>query len=281
VDDRPLRPRSGSSAKARLLTVLGELVLPHGGAVWTSTVVDALALCDVDERNARQALARLAEQGVVRSEKQGRRARWHLTDAGRRLLVEGTERIYALGTGDDRWDGRWLVVLCSVPEDQRAKRHQLRTRLEFAGFGFVAPGVAICPHVAREQAAEAVLAALDLRPGALVFRAEAGTSVAPDDLLRRAWDLDTLAASYAAFVTEVQARSPRRDDERFAALVDLVHEWRLFPFLDPGIPARLLPAHWPGRSARGLFVERHAAWSPGAVRWYLTAEDGATAADIV
>jgi DNA-binding transcriptional ArsR family regulator len=158
-----MRPRSGSSAKARLLTVLGELVLPHGGAVWTSTVVDALALCDVDERNARQALARLAEQGVVRSEKQGRRARWHLTDAGRRLLVEGTERIYALGTGDDRWDGRWLVVLCSVPEDQRAKRHQLRTRLEFAGFGFVAPGVAICPHVAREQAAEAVLAALDLR----------------------------------------------------------------------------------------------------------------------
>jgi phenylacetic acid degradation operon negative regulatory protein len=264
-----------------LLTVLGELVLPHGGAVWTSTVVDALALCDVDERNARQALARLAEQGVVRSEKQGRRARWHLTDAGRRLLVEGTERIYALGTGDDRWDGRWLVVLCSVPEDQRAKRHQLRTRLEFAGFGFVAPGVAISPHVAREEAAEAVLAALDLRPGALVFRAEAGTSVAPDDLLGRTWDLDTLAASYAAFVTDVQARSPRGDDERFAALVDLVHEWRRFPFLDPGIPARLLPAHWPGRAARGLFVERHAAWSPGAVRWYLTAEDGTTAADVV
>jgi phenylacetic acid degradation operon negative regulatory protein len=276
VDDRALRPRSGSSAKALLLTVLGELVLPHGGAVWTSTVVQALGLFDVEERNARQALARLAEQGTVRSEKQGRRARWHLTDAGRRLLVDGTARIYALGTGDDRWDGRWLVVLCSVPEDQRTKRHQLRTQLEFAGFGFVAPGVAVSPHLDREAAANAVLDDLGLLPGAMVFRAEAGDLVAADDLLARAWDLGTLAASYTSFVADFQDRAPRTDAARFADLVDLVHEWRRFPFLDPGIPTRLLPAHWPGRAARGLFAERHDAWSPGATRWYEAAEAAAT-----
>jgi phenylacetic acid degradation operon negative regulatory protein len=272
MDDRALRPRLGSSAKALLLTILGELVLPRGGAVWTSTVVQALALLDVEERNARQALARLAEQGTLRSERQGRLARWHLTPAGRRLLLDGTERIYELGTGGDRWDGRWLVVLCSVPEDQRAKRHQLRTQLAFAGFGFLAPGVAVSPHLDREGAANAVLADLDLLPGAMVFRAETGDLVESDDLLARAWDLDSLAAAYTEFTAAFQDRAPATDDARFAALVELVHEWRRFPFLDPGIPGRLLPPHWPGRTAHSVFTARHAAWTPGAVRWWTAAE---------
>ena len=128
MDDRALRPRSGSSAKALLLTVLGELVLPHGGAVWTSTVVRTMALLDVEERNARQALARLAAEGTLRSAKDGRRARWHLTDTGRRLLVEGTKRIYELGAAGDRWDGRWLVV----PEGGRLRRWDLSTGQETA-----------------------------------------------------------------------------------------------------------------------------------------------------
>ena len=150
VNDRTMRPRSGSSAKALLLTILGEFVLPHAGSLWTSTVVDALGALDVDERNARQAVARLAERGTVRSVKHGRRARWHLTDQGQRLLTDGTQRIYEFGRREDTWDGRWLVVLCSVPEEQRAKRHQLRSRLGFAGFGFLGAGVAVS-HAPRPR----------------------------------------------------------------------------------------------------------------------------------
>ena len=70
--EHALRPRSGSSAKALLLTILGELVLPHGGTVWTQTVVRLLELFDIEERNARQAVARLAEQGIVTNERRGR-----------------------------------------------------------------------------------------------------------------------------------------------------------------------------------------------------------------
>lgn len=269
------RPRSGSSAKAVLLTVLGELVLPSGGAVWTSTVVRALGALDVEERNARQALARLADDGTLSSERHGRRARWHLTDRGQRLLVDGTRRIYGLGTDDDAWDGRWLVVLCSVPEEQRAKRHRLRTRLEFAGFGFLAPGVAVSPHVEREDDANDVLRELDLAPGAVVFRAEAGTLVAADDVLARAWDLDGLASAYEGFTTTFVARAPRTDEDRFAGLVELVHAWRRFPFADPGIPPALLPPGWPGHRAHDVFVDRHDAWTPGARRWYEALEDAA------
>jgi phenylacetic acid degradation operon negative regulatory protein len=269
------RPRSGSSAKAVLLTVLGELVLPSGDAVWTSTIVRALGTLDVEERNARQALARLADDGMLASQRHGRRARWHLTERGHRLLVDGTRRIYGLGT-DEGWDGRWLVVLCSVPEGQRAKRRRLRTRLEFAGFGFLAPGVAVSPHVEREGEANDVLRELDLAPGAVVFRAEAGTLVAADDVLARAWDLTALAAAYEGFTTTFAARAPRSDEDRFAHLVELVHAWRRFPFADPGIPPTLLPSGWPGHRAHDVFVDRHDAWTPGARRWYSAVEDAAS-----
>jgi phenylacetic acid degradation operon negative regulatory protein len=275
MDDRALRPRTGTSAKALLLTILGELVLPHGGGLWTSTVVTGLGLFGVEERNARQALARLADQGTLRSEKQGRRARWYLTDSGRQLLLDGTKRIYELGGDDEGWDGRWLVVLAAVPEEQRAKRHQLRTQLEFAGFGFVAPGIAVSPHLDREPAANAVLAGLGLLPGALVFRAEAGAVVDADDLLLRAWDLDVLAAEYRAFIDRFDRAAPVGDEACFADLIDLVHEWRRFPFLDPGIPAQLLPDRWPGHPAQELFAARRETSTPGARRWFLDAEDAA------
>ena len=102
MPDRSLRPRAGSSAKALLLTVLGELVLPHGGTVWTATLVDALELLGVNEPNARQAAARLKEQGLLDTERHGRHARWRLTAAGRHLLTAGTERIYRFGSGRPR-----------------------------------------------------------------------------------------------------------------------------------------------------------------------------------
>lgn len=269
-----MRPRSGSSAKALLLTALGEFVLPHQGSVWTSTVIRSLGALGVEERNARQALARLADEGVVRSHREGRRACWHLTDAGRTLLTSGTERIYQFGGSDDAWDGRWLVVLCSVPEEQRAKRHKLRSRLGFAGFGFLAPGVALSPHPDREALANQVLEDLELVPGAVVFRAEAGDLASTEELLARAWDLDALAARYQDFVRAFGRRSPRSDEARFVALTELVHAWRHFPFVDPEIPRRLLPDRWPGRQAKVLFDDRHAAWAPGANGWY-EALDGA------
>ena len=180
--------------------MLGEFVLPKGGSVWTSTVVRALAGLGVEERNARQAAFRLAERGYVQSEKEGRRARLHLTGSGRRLLTEGSRRIYEFGAHDDTWDRRWVVVVCFIPEEQRTKRHQLRSQLGFAGFGFIAPGVAVSPHLRSEPAANSILEDLDLVPGAVVLRAETGDLVEPKEILSRGWDLDGLASEYEEFI---------------------------------------------------------------------------------
>jgi phenylacetic acid degradation operon negative regulatory protein len=267
------RPRAGSSARALLLTVLGELVLPRGGAVWTGTLVEALARLDVEEKNARQAIARSADEGLLTSERAGRQVRWHLTTGARDLLTTGTERIYAFGApGGARWDAHWLVVLCPVPEEHRAKRHHLRARLGFAGFGFLSAGVAISPHLEREDLASAVLRELGLVDGAAVLRARAGAIVPDGELLHRAWDLDGLADRYRAFIEAAGALCPVDGAAQFAALVTLVHEWRRFPFVDPEIPDELLPSGWPGHRAKAVFDERHARWSPAATAWFADRE---------
>ena len=273
MPDRALRPPAGSSAKSLLLTVLGEFALPHGGAIWTSTIIKGLAMVDVSERNARQSVARLSDQGLLDSERHGRRTRWHLTESGQRLLELGTERIYGFGLDRARWDSHWLVVLASVPEEQRAKRHQLRSQLAFAGFGFIGAGIAVSPHVDREKTANAILHELELEDNALVLLAETGTFVPDAEIIRRAWDLDGLRDRYRGFITEFEQRQPRTSESRFESVVELVHAWRRFPFADPEIPGVLLPPGWPGRNARRLFDARHRTWAPRANEWFLEAEE--------
>src|SRR3979490_3138790 len=104
------REVSHASARSLLMTVLGEFVLPRDHPVWTSVLVDVLGILDVEEKSARQALARSSGEGWVVSERVGRRVRWSLTPPGRRLLTEGAERIYDFGTESPAWDGSWLML---------------------------------------------------------------------------------------------------------------------------------------------------------------------------
>jgi phenylacetic acid degradation operon negative regulatory protein len=275
MPEGPLRRRTGNSAKSLLLTVLGEFVLPRGGTIWTATIVDALGLLGVEERNARQAVARLKDQGLVDVERHGRRARWCLTADGRHLLTVGTERIYRFGADREEWDGRWVVVLAGIPEEQRAKRHRLRSQLTFAGFGLIGPGTAVSPHPEREKTAIDIVRDLDLAESTIVLIARSSELAGGDDALLRAWDLDALAHRYETFVATFEGRRHRTPEARFTALVELVHAWRQFPFGDPEIPSRLLPAGWPGRTAKQLFDALHAAWAPDANLWYETAEAAA------
>src|SRR3954447_2002740 len=120
------------SARSLLLTVLGEFVHPREGRVWTGTLVEALGALGVEAKSARQALARTAAEGLLASERQGRRVRWALTADGARLLEEGTQRIYGFMREPHAWDGRWLVLTVGVPESQRQLRHRLRTKLTWA-----------------------------------------------------------------------------------------------------------------------------------------------------
>ncbi|WP_166459782.1 PaaX family transcriptional regulator [Amycolatopsis pithecellobii] len=254
------REVSHTSARSLLTTLLGEFVLPRGRPVWTSTLVDVLAVFGVEEKSARQALARTAAEGWLVSERVGRRVRWSLTAPGRRLLTEGAARIYGFGRDRNAWDGRWLMLLVSVPETKRDLRHSLRTRLTWAGFGSPTPGVWISADAGRQDEAASIVRELGLDREAMSFVASYGQIGDQDAMVSRAWDLTALEERYEGFIDEFTGLQPATGDEALHAQTRLVHEWRRFPFLDPQLPVSLLPANWSGVQAAELFHRKHVEW---------------------
>jgi phenylacetic acid degradation operon negative regulatory protein len=237
------------------LTVLGEFVLPQQAPVWTGALVAGLAELGIEEKSARQALSRLAAEGLLVSKRRGRRVQWRLTSSATRLLVEGTERIYGFGRRTARWDGRWLVVALSVPETQRRLRHTVRTRLTWAGLGSPLPGLWVTPDVTKQDEVAAVLDSLGI--SAFSFVGVFGEIGDLQQLVAGSWRLDDVETLYAGFLTTFAGSRIGTPAEAFRSQVALVGQWRRFPFLDPGLPSELLPKRWPRQAAADLFRRRH------------------------
>ena len=238
------------SARSVLFTVLGELVLPTGGEAWTSAFIDVFGRLGVEEKAARQALMRTATDNWLSSERVGRRTVWRLTPAAERLLRDGTERIFGFTAVAADWDGQWTIVIARTPESERAARHMLRTRLRWAGFGSVMPGVWLSPRSDRGGEVRRILDEAQL-PDGYLFTAEyqGGTSVAA--MVGHAWDLAELAREYDEFTA---AFSGDVSPDPLVRVIDLVHAWRRFPWIDPGlpgpVPARALERHRSRRVVR-------------------------------
>jgi phenylacetic acid degradation operon negative regulatory protein len=263
---RRRRELGAASARSLLLTVLGEFVLPGGQPVWTATFLKALGLLGVEEKAIRQALARSAGEGWLAGERHGRRTTWRLTPSGRRLLTNGTERIYGFGQPMHHWDRQWLMVLATVPETNRKFRHLLRTRLAWNGLGNLSPGVWVSPHPEREPDVRQVLAEIGVADTSTLFIGHLGDLTEARRVALQAWNLNEIELAYEDFLGEVHSLRPSDDPETFAAHTKLVQEWRRFPFLDPGLPTELLPHNWSGSQASTLFHQRHDTWRPAADR---------------
>jgi phenylacetic acid degradation operon negative regulatory protein len=273
-EDPPVDPQSptmsrrhaagSASARGLLFTVLGEFVLPTGGQVWTSTLIDVLAQLGVEAKTTRQALMRTAADGWLAADRHGRRTRWRLTARAEQLLTAGTQRIFGFTGVTADWDGQVVLILARVPERDRATRHLLRTRLGWAGFGSPAPGVWISTHTERVDEVEALLDSVTVGAGR-VFVAEYAGGANLQSLVEQAWDLGEVESAYQEFLDEFRNSRAAQPLNR---LIELVHAWRRFPFVDPALPRELLPARWSGERAAKLFALRHDKWSADAtLKW--------------
>jgi phenylacetic acid degradation operon negative regulatory protein len=262
VPARQHRRREIGSASARslLLTMLGEFVLPRQAKVWTATVVEALGALGVEEKAARQALARTAAEGVLASTRHGRRTAWSLTRQGHALLEEGTARIYGFMRSRRTWDGRWLVVTVSIPESQRQLRHRLRTQLTWLGLGSPVSGLWVSPSAEHAGEVHRVLGDLDLEQQSFAWVGPATGIGEESRLVAAAWDLDDVEERYLGFLADFEQRRAETPADAFVAQVELVQAWRRFPFLDPDLPGELLDHDWPGPRAAAVFHDRHDRW---------------------
>ncbi|MGH3443132.1 MAG: 1,2-phenylacetyl-CoA epoxidase subunit PaaA [Nitriliruptorales bacterium] len=245
------------NARSLLLTVLGDLVLPSGGQVWLGALTETMGLLDVSPEATRQALRRLAGQNIVEPEKVGRLAHYTLTGPGRRRLEEAAERIYL--RRPLTWDGRWRLLAYSFSEEHRRSRDALRRELEWLGYGSIGSGLWACPWDLGARL-DAVLAKHGVVGEVETFTTQLD-GAGDTDLAGRAYDLGGLQDRYRGFLdafTE-EPEGGLTPNEALVRRIVLVHEWRKFLFVDPGLPRELAPDDWLGERAAHLFRDLYGA----------------------
>ncbi|MGE0735136.1 MAG: phenylacetic acid degradation operon negative regulatory protein PaaX [Alphaproteobacteria bacterium] len=246
-------------AKSLLLTVFGDSLRPHGGAIWLSSLIELMAPLRMNERLVRTAILRLTRDDWLVSTQVGRRSYYNFSPNGRERLDDAHRRIYAARTPP--WDGNWGLVLTALGHADAPVRDRLRRELLWLGYGAIAPNVFAHPspdHDGIVHLAKAVGAADDI----VVMQAKSlarAAGTAPDQMLRTAWQLDKLAQDYGNFIalfspllTAVRATTDRTPQPSFILRTLVVHEYRRVLLRDPGLPDELMGAAWAGHAARRL-----------------------------
>jgi phenylacetic acid degradation operon negative regulatory protein len=199
-------------------------------------------------------VSRLKRRGILEPRRASGAAGYGLSPQGQDILAEGDRRIF------DRPRARladgWALAVFSVPEEQRRRRHELRSRLTWLGFGTVSSGVWIAPARLAPETAR-VLERCGLAGYVTLFRADYQAFGDLREQIPHWWDTDRLQRLYQAFLDAAGPELTRADASSpgaaFAGYVRALTAWRRLPFLDPGLPAELLPDGWNGIAADQAF----------------------------
>lgn len=262
-------PDVAARPQSLLLVYFGDFVVDSGGLVASSSVLDLLGAVGVGEAAARATLSRMTRRGLLERAVRGRRAYFGLTAPGRAEVLEGRARFRDADPAQDAWDGAWTVVAFSMPEAWQRERHDLRTRLTWAGFGPAQAGLWVAPR--RVDVAD-VVAGLGVEDHLRVFE---GAPAGPTDAARlaaEAWDLDAVAARYEGFVDR-WTTGGEAGGSALARYVVLGADWLQVVRKDPRLPADFLPAGWPAVRARALFRRLHTELAAPAAQEFRTAAD--------
>lgn len=274
----PVSRQKGSALKARsvLFTIYGDYVLHFGGNIWTGSLISLMEQLGFSSGAVRVALSRMCQQGWLEAMRDGKLSYYALTDRGRERMEEAARRIFR--SPSDAWDGQWTVVTFASSESSREHRGRLHREMEWLGFGRMTSSTWISPNpVAR--AALSHLRLQGVNTGVEAFTARHLGPSSRQEIVARCWDISSIGRQYEQFIASWQlrfkacrARSERGDPipgpACFADKTWLVHEYRKFLFVDPGLPAELLPRQWPGSAAWQLFRDYYQLLADGAIRFF-------------
>lgn len=246
-------------APSLIISVWGDAIAPHGGAVMLAGLFNLLAPFGINERRVRTSVFRLAREGWLKAKPVGRESSYRLTRDGARRFEQAYRRIYAPPV--EGWDDGWEIVIADGLASP--KRRALRQELRWEGFGTLGAGVYARPAHAA-PAVPRIAAALDVAQTIAVVRASDDPSLGGRtlaSLVPEAWDLAGLSRQYRRFLRRFgkvidrfrMAHKATLDPaQAFVVRTLLIHEYRRVLLRDPQLPATLLPLDWPGTAAYGL-----------------------------
>ncbi|MCU6496423.1 phenylacetic acid degradation operon negative regulatory protein PaaX [Rugamonas sp. A1-17] len=251
-------PRS----KSLVVTIFGDAIVPHGGMVWLGSLIELLAPFGVNDRLLRTAVFRLAQEGWLGAQRDGRRSSYAITAPAMARFVHAYRRIYA--PLNVHWDGSWTLILNGDGALNAAERSAVRKELLWEGYSVIAPGIMGHP-AADGPALDELLKRLGVDGKLYVVQGKAMRQVSGrplSELVAAGWDLSGVAQGYQHFISQfgpllaaVQAAladGGLAPQQAYVIRTLLIHAYRRVQLHDPQLPVELLPTPWPGALAYEL-----------------------------
>ncbi|GIJ73845.1 PaaX family transcriptional regulator [Virgisporangium ochraceum] len=232
-----------------VLLLFGDHILGRDRSLFSGSAIEVLGRLGVSEHATRSTLTRMVNRGLLRRRREGRRMYFGLTPRAVEVLRDGQRRIWQTGAVNDGWDGTWTLLCFSLPEAWQRERHGLRSELAWAGFGPLQGGLWIAPGRVEVRA---IVSDLGLDAHVRVFRAQADELTDVRQLIGDAYDLDGLAARYAAFLSRWETRAETVTDPLTTRIL-VVGDWLQVIRRDPRLPVKHLPDDWPAVRAQATF----------------------------
>lgn len=244
--------------KSLAMTLFGDVIVPHGGKVWMGSLIALLAPFNISDRLVRTSIFRLAEEGWLHAQREGRRSLYTLSEQFAGRFEHAHKRIYMPSYRE--WNGQWTLVLTTSESLTTQQRALLRKELAWQGFGTITPSVYLHP-TPDTDIIEDILGRTGTRGKVFICTAASSslpTALPLERIVDACWELDTVQQKYQQFVAlfeplrTLMQQAPLSDREAFMLRTLLTHHFRRMQLNDPQLPLALLPPKWPGKAAYEL-----------------------------
>jgi phenylacetic acid degradation operon negative regulatory protein len=172
--------------------------------VWLGSLIELLAPFGVNDRLLRTAVFRLAQEGWLGAQRDGRRASYAITPDAMARFVHAYRRIYA--PPNVHWDGSWTLVLNGDGALNAAERSAVRKELLWEGYSVIAPGIMGHP-AADGPALDELLKRLGVAGKLFVVQGKSMRQVSArplSDLVAEGWDVAGVADGYNKFIAQFE-----------------------------------------------------------------------------
>ena len=246
--------------RSMIFTLYGDYIRHYGNEIWIGSLIRLFEEFGHNGQSVRAAISRMSKQGWIQARKEGNKSYYFLTERGEARMEEAANRIFKLKP--QTWDGKWRVLMYNIPEEKRSVRDELRKELVWSGFGTMATSCWISPNNLEKELYD-IIEKYDIKPYVHFFLANYDGPKKDKNLIEESWDIEAINAKYQDFINTHSANYVIAKDkmtnkemteaECFVERAKLVHEYRKFLFIDPGLPEELLPEKWLGTQASNLF----------------------------
>ncbi|MGD6801129.1 phenylacetic acid degradation operon negative regulatory protein PaaX [Rossellomorea aquimaris] len=250
------------NTRSMIFTLYGDYIRHYGNKIWIGSLIKLLREFGHNDQAVRAAISRMNKQGWVQSEKQGNKSYYSLTERGLKRMEEAAQRIFKLQT--EKWDGQWRILMYTIPEEIRNVRDELRKELVWSGFGTLSNSCWISPNNLDKPVYD-LIDKYDIKQYVDFFIARYDGPNEDQRIIGKSWDLQEINDRYAEFISEYSQKfiidknkiekGEMTEAQCFVERTKLVHEYRKFLFVDPGLPEELLPDKWLGAHAASLFSD--------------------------